>query len=289
VRAARATEHDARSAIAAKWTWFERTRPGRYVQALLAMRLVERALALSSKLFIAILPLSILSAAVVSRRSFGDQLVIRLRLTGEGAVAARALFATPAQVQSAMGLVGVVVLVSSVVSFARALERVYLDCWELPPQRAAVRGRLAWLAGFCLYLGLFLPARAALVATGAEGLTGVVSALGAGLLFLWTPYVLLGGRVTWRRLLPTAAISGVSVVVFGFGSTIVMPGVLTHNSDRYGYIGVAFSLVTWLFCAAVVIIAAAVLGRLVEQWRSGLPGAVAASSEADDVGGWPAT
>lgn len=247
------------------------TLPGRFAAALLEMRIVDRALALSSKLFVAILPLSILSTALVSKKAFGDELVQRFRLNGEGARAAEVLFASPAQVESGVGALGALILVSSVVSFARALERVYLDAWELPAQRAAVRGRLAWLAGFCVYLAAIFPARTALVGAGVPGLTPVVSAVGGGLLFLWTPYVLLGRRVGWRRLLPTAVISAGSIVVFGVGSAIALPRIITHNTERYGYIGFAFSLVTWLFCGAVVIIAAAVLGAQLDRSMRGVP------------------
>jgi membrane protein len=282
VRAGGATAQELRTAVEATRRRLEQTRPGRYANALIDIRVVDRALALASKLFVAILPLSILSTALVSKKSFGDQLVIRFRLTGHGADAARALFASPAVIQSAIGALGLLILISSVLSFARALERVYLDCWGLPPERSALRGRLTWLAGFCLYLALITPVHSLLVALGQPGLTGVISAVLLGLLFLWTPYVLLGRRVTWRRLVPTAAVSGGAALVFSLGSLIFMPGIVTHDAERYGYIGVAFALVTWMFCAGAMIIAAAVLGALLEQWREGLPGAVA-SSERDDA------
>lgn len=260
----------------------EETRPGRYANALIDIRVVDRALALASKLFVAILPLSILSTALVAKKSFGDQLVIRFRLTGHGADAARALFASPTVVQSAVGLLGILILVSSVLSFARALERVYLDCWGLQPVHGAVRGRLTWLAGFCVYLTIITPVHSLFVTLGVAGLTALASATLLGLLFLWTPYVLLGRRVVWRRLVPTAAVSGVASLIFGVGSVLFMPGIVTHDAERYGYIGVAFAIVTWMFCLGVVIIAAAVLGALLQQWREGLPGAIA-SSEPDDA------
>jgi membrane protein len=282
VSAGRASAQHARTAVEATWRRLEETRAGRYAVALIDMRVVDRALALASKLFVAILPLSILSSALVARKAFGDQIVVRLRLTGGGAQATRALFASPKQVQSAAGLLGLVILIWSVLSFARALERVYLDCWGLRPVRAAMRARLVWLAGFCFYMAFATPLHTVLASVSAPGLTGIGSAVVGGLLFLWTPYILLGRRIAWRRLLPTAAISGAAVLAFGVGSVIFMPGIVTHDAQRYGYIGVAFAIVTWLFCFAAVIIAAAVLGALVDQWRRGLPGAVA-SSERDDA------
>jgi membrane protein len=282
VRAGGASAQELRTAVEATWRRLEETRPGRYVTALIDMRVVDRSLALASKLFVAILPLSILSTALVTKKAFGDQLVIRFRLTGQGADAARALFAAPTIVQSGVGLLGLLILTSSVLSFARALERVYLDSWRLPAEHGALRGRLTWLAGFCLYLAVITPVHSLLVSLSLPGFTGPVNAFFAAAMFVWTPYVLLGRRVAWRRLVPTGAISGAAMLAFGLGSVVVMPGIVTHNAARYGYIGVAFSMVTWLFAAAAVIIAAAVLGALIDQWRRGLPGAVA-SSERDDA------
>jgi membrane protein len=258
------------------WTRFQGTLAGRFVAGLVELRVVDRALALASKLFIAILPLSILSTALVSRRSFGDQMVQRFRLTGSGADAAEALFASPSQVQSGVGVIGLVILVSSVLSFARALERVYLDCWDLPATAAALRGRMAWVAGFCLYLALWSGLRALLETIDARRLTSITWAAVGALLFLWTPYVLLGKRVSWRRLLPTAAATGSALLALGVGSAIVLPRIISHNTERYGYIGFAFSMVSWLFTGTVVIIAAAVLGRLVTAEREArvLAGAV---------------
>jgi membrane protein len=230
------------------------------------LRAVDRALALASKLFIAILPLSILCTAVVSGQDFGSELVVRFGLTGDGAHAARDLFASPAQVQGGIGLLGVVILVSSILSFARALERVYLDAWQLPAADAgAVRSRLKWLAGLVVYTVILSPLKTGLDGLDAENAMRFISAVGASVLFLWTPSVLLGGRVPWRRLLPTAAVTGGATLVLGVGSAIVMPGVVSHNTQRYGLIGFTFSMVSWLFVAALVIIAAAIVGKLLDE------------------------
>src|SRR5215211_1767488 len=102
-----------RSAVARgaeAWRWFQGTLGGEFLETFVELRVVDRALALASKLFIAILPMSILITALVSGEAFGDQLVSRFRLTGGGADAARTLFATPAQVQAGVGLLGVVIL-----------------------------------------------------------------------------------------------------------------------------------------------------------------------------------
>ncbi len=251
---------------AAAWRGFQQSLGGRFLEAFLEMRVIDRALALASKLFIAILPMSILITALLSGQAFGDELVARFGLTGGGAEAARTLFATPAQVQAGIGLLGLVILVSSILSFARALERVYLDCWELPAITAgAVRARLLWLAGFVVTVSALSTANDAVEAAGASAAGWFIALAGGGVFFLWTPYVLLGRRIPARRLVVTALITGVALFVLAVGSDVVMPDLVTRNTARYGLIGFTFSLVSWLFSAAVLVVSAAILGALLDR------------------------
>jgi hypothetical protein len=229
------------------------------------MRVVDRALALASKLFIAILPLSILVTAIVSGETFGDELVARFGLTGAGARAARSLFAAPAQVQASIGLLGIVILTSSVLSFASALQRVYLDAWRLPPVPGSARTRLVWLAGLLVWVTCMSIVHEALESTNAGAVSWVIAVGGGGAFFLWTPYLLLGRRVSARRLLATAIATGAALGVLAVGSDAVMPELVTHNTERYGLIGLAFSLVSWLFSGAVLVVAAAILGALLDR------------------------
>jgi membrane protein len=263
--------HRAAATAASAWRGLQGTLGGRFVEAFFEMRAIDRALALASKLFIAILPLSILVTAVVSGQAFGDELVSRFGLTGGGASAARTLFAAPAQVQAAVGLLGLVILTSSILSFASALQRVYLDCWRLDPAAGAARSRLLWLAGLLVWVTV-----ASTVHEGAEGssvavLSWLIAVVAGGAFFLWTPFVLLGRRVRVRRLLPTALATGVALGVLAVGSDVVMPELVTQNTARYGLIGLTFSLVTWLFSGAVLVVSAAILGALLERTEGAGP------------------
>jgi membrane protein len=250
----------------ALWRRVEPTLAGRFVEAFVELRAIDRALALASKLFIAVLPLSILITAVLSGDSFGDDLVARFGLTGSGARAARELFAAPAQVQAAIGVLGIVILVSSILSFARALERVYLDSWALPVAPAgAARARFVWLAGCIVTVTVSSTANEAVERADAGALGWLIAMVVGGAFFLWTAYVLLGHRVALRDLLPTGLLTGAAMLVFAVGSDVVMPELVSHNTERYGLIGFTFSLVTWLFSGAVLVVAAAILGALVDR------------------------
>jgi len=253
---------DARRRLDASFT-------GRFVRELLELRAFDRALALASKSFIAVLPLSILSTAVVSGRSFGDQIARRFGLDGAGADAARALFAAPTQIEASIGLLGVVILISSVMSFSRALERVYLDCWRLPPLGSATGRRLLWLTGFTLALTLLSFVRSTWVDANTPVLQWILGALAAGVFFLWTPYLLLGRRLTARRLLPTAVLTGSALLILAVGSTLALPQYVNHDTERYGLVGFTFAMVSWLFAASLLVVGSAALGAMLDRRARG--------------------
>ncbi len=140
---------------------FERSLAGEVVVELVRLEVVERSLALASKLFVAVIPLSIIISAVVpGADNFGDSLVNRLGLTGAGAEATRTLFATNGEIRGAVSVLGVVILLYSVFSFARGLQRVYLDVWRLPAQQfEAVVRRATWVVTFVAFTALFSPLR----------------------------------------------------------------------------------------------------------------------------------
>jgi membrane protein len=255
---------DAVAAGSRAWRRFQGTLGGEFLETVVEMRVVDRALALASKLFIAILPLSILVTALLSGEAFGDELVSRFGLTGGGADAARTLFATPAQVQAGVGLLGLVILTSSIVSFASVLQRLYLDCWRLDPAPGAARSRLLWLAGFLIW-GAAVTTGHAASSSATEPASWLAAFVAGAIFFLWTPYVLLGRRIPPRRLVVTALATGVGMAVLAAGSDLVMPELVTHNTARYGLIGFTFSLVTWLFSGALLVVLAAILGALLDR------------------------
>lgn len=92
---------------------------GEAVRELIRLGVVGRSLALASKLFVAVIPLSIIISAVVpGTDNFGGSLVNRLGLTCAGAEATRNLFATQGEISGGVSILGVVVLLYSVFSFS---------------------------------------------------------------------------------------------------------------------------------------------------------------------------
>ena len=256
-------------------TRFDDSLPGEVVLELIRLEFIERSLALASKLFVAVIPLSIIISAVVpGADNFGDSLVNRLGLTGTGAEATRTLFATNGEIKGAVTLIGLVILLYSVFSFAKGLQRVYLDVWRLPAQQleAALR-RATWVLTFVLFMALLSPLRD-FTERNDLPISGLTLQLLAGaLLWVWTPYLLLGRRLPWRRLLPTGVITTCCIAAYSIGAEIFLPGIFTQNAERYGLIGIAFGIVSYLFGYSIVAVASAVTAGVWDQRRHGVTAA----------------
>jgi membrane protein len=249
---------------------FERSLGGEILDELVRIDAVDRALALASKLFVAVIPLSIIVRALApGGRSFGEDLVPRFGLSGLGASATRTLFASSGEVRGAVSLIGLVIVLYSMRSFTRGLQRVYLDVWQLRPQRldALVR-QMTWIVGFILYITLLAPLRELEYRHGLGALYAASAIVLAAAFWLWTPYILLGKRIPWRRLLSTGLLTAIAIAIFLGGTAVFLPAIFTSNAERYGLIGIAFGLVTWLFSYAGVVIASTVVAGVWERRRA---------------------
>jgi membrane protein len=210
----------------------------------------DRSMALAGQAFAALLPLLIVFGTVAqgSTDEVADDLIERFDVSGSAADTLRDAVAQPPE--SGVSVIGVLLLVISALSFTRALQRLYLRAWRL--ERLGVRGNLwglLWLAAFIAYWSL-QPAIVAL----ADGVVGFALSLALStLLWLWTPWLLVAGRITWRRLLPQAFLSAV-------GPAVYFPRAVASTSAEFGILGVAFALLSLLFAVAFVLVVTAALG-----------------------------
>ncbi len=194
-------------------------------------------------------------------------MVKRFGLSGDSAEAVRTAFAAPASGTS-VTIAGILLVVFSALSFSRTLQRVFELTWNL--SRRGMRGTMAglrWLAVVVIYFALHPALGGAL-----HGLIGLVASLsGTFVLWLLTPYLLLDGRVPWRRLVPQAALCAVGVTVLGLGCAIYVPHAMSTSAEEFGAIGVAFTLLSVLWAGGFVVVGAAAIGSL--DWRpSSSPG-----------------
>jgi membrane protein len=230
-----------------------------------ALQGFDRAVALAGQAFTALVPLLIVYNALISRatgRDFADRLVRLFDLSGSAASDLRHAFAPAGEVQSQVQVFGALLLIISALSFTRALQRLYQLAWDQSSLglRAAKWG-LIWLAIVIAVLTL-----RPVVLSGTGGVIRVVLSLAiTGVAWLLTPFVLLGQRVAWRRLVPTALLTTVGMTGLGVCSAVWMPHTVAASAAQFGVIGIAFALLSWLVGAGMVLVFAAAGGATIEE------------------------
>jgi uncharacterized BrkB/YihY/UPF0761 family membrane protein len=229
----------------------------------------DRAVALGSSALTALIPLAIVVSAVVSRvggKDAADRIVDRYELTGGGAEAVEAIFAPATGPSTSLGLAGAFFLVLAVLSFARAVQRLFEQTWELSPMsmRNSVNG-LVWVGGLTGFMAVNGGIRAVLGRSTLE-LTAALVALPLTVLFLvWSGRILSAGRIGRRALVPFAVIGAAATAAYSVGANVYLPRAFNSFATRYGVIGAVFALLSALFCVMVILTASAAAGREVER------------------------
>ncbi|NUR92349.1 MAG: ribonuclease BN [Nonomuraea sp.] len=248
-----------------------RTGPlSRLLARLAHVRPTESAFILAAHLFLSVFPLLIIISVIAPEAARGVAAVMRQRLglTGASASTMRDLVHSSPGDHGAITIIGALMALVSATSFTRALQRLYERSWQVPALglKGSWRGAI-WLVGFLAYLEIIVLSGRL---TQGSPLQGIGTLVWLALLWWWTPYLLLGGRVRWRSLVPTAVLSAVALAVLGLVSARYMPYALTTNERKYGTLGVVFALESWLAVVCGALVFSAVLGAHAAQSRGPL-------------------
>ncbi len=234
-----------------------------WIGRFLAVQGIDRAMAIGAYAYSALIPLLIVYSSVLSRnsnRSFADVLIRRMELKGSAAESVHVAFAPAGTVESSVTTLGVVLLIVSALSFTRGLQRLYELAFNLPNRGMRnTKWGIVWLLVVCA-LTLARPA----ILGGLSGHLETVTSLAlSGVLWFVTPYLLLGRRLHWTRLVPVAVLSVIGMTAVGIWTVIWMPHTISTSAAQYGVIGIGFALLTWLVAIAVVIVVATTGGAMV--------------------------
>jgi membrane protein len=235
---------------------------GAWLERLAGMQFVERSVTIGAQAFAALIPLMIVYSAVVpiaDARDFAQRLIDKLKLSGAAAESVRQAIAPSGTVAEGVSVFGFLLLIAAALSFARALQRMYETAYKLPA--SGMRGtpwHLLWIALIPAYLTL-----RPVVASLAGGLWQTVgSLLLAALAWIATPYILLGRRMSGRRLLPGALFTVLGMTGFEIASLIYLPHSLSSSARNFGTIGVAFAILGWLVGSGFVLAGSAAAGAV---------------------------
>ena len=105
---------------------------------------------------------------------------------------------------------------------------------------------LTWIVGLCVaVVAESLAERPVSSAAAGSWLAPLVTAAIMTPFFWWTMRFLLAGRVAWRRLLPSAVLTGILYGALGVFSRFYFSGTIISDSKTYGTIGAIFGIMTW--------------------------------------------
>lgn len=229
----------------------------------------DRAVALASSGLTAMIPLALVVGALAQRlggKDLADRIINRYDLSGGGAEAVKDIFSPAAGTSTSVGVIGVLLLLVAVLSFTRAMQRLFEQAWEL--KALSVRNTLnglKWVCALLLYVlgsgwvhGLLGDGRLDLVPS-------LVLAPLSMVFWVWSGWVLSAQRIAWRDLVPFGAVAAVLLMVYAIGATVYVPHLFSSYASRYGVIGAVFAMISTLFCVMVVLVGSAAVGREVHD------------------------
>lgn len=231
----------------------------RTLQRFLELEGFDRAMALAGQAFAALLPLLIVIGAVSPTRGedAASAIIDRLELTGQSAAVVKQAVAQPAEIQNGISALSFFILVVSALAFTRALQRLYVRAWRL--EKIGVRGN-AWGLEWLLVVAVYISLQPVIVGLFDGALATGVSLAFSCAVWLFTPWLLIGRQLPWQRLLPQALLTAFGLTALGIASAIYMPRAVASAAAQFGFIGVAFALLSWLFASALVLVVTAALG-----------------------------
>lgn len=235
---------------------------GAWLERLVSVQAADRAAALGAQAFGALIPLLIVYGSVVpvvDAQHFSTRLIHLLGLSGEAGRSVQDVLAPSTGVAHSVTVLSFVLVIVSSLSLARTMQRLFEVSYRLSP--SGIRGtpwHLLWIALVPVYVTL----RPAFSELAGGWWHLAASLLLAAIGWLATPYILLGRRMSWQRLLPGAALTAVGMTTLGAVSTLYLPHSVSSSSRHYGTIGVAFSLLSWLVLAGFVLVGTVTAGSV---------------------------
>ena len=156
-------------------------------QQLLGM---DRSVALAASALTALIPLAIVATAIASKvggRSAADRIIDRYGLTGGGAEAVKHVFSPPPGTSTGVGVLGLFFLLVAVLSYTRAVQRLFEQTWEL--KALSVRNtanQLLWIGALTVYTFLTGLLHAALGRSSLELSASLLTIPLSAVFLLWT-------------------------------------------------------------------------------------------------------
>jgi membrane protein len=259
--------------------WVERQDPGSLsgvaIGAWRGYRAVDgplQSLLLTAYVLIAVVPAMLVMAEYLeaSPEALSNHLVRQYGLSATTASLLRGVLASDATHKLGSALFAIAGALFFGLGFGRVLQLVHVRAWRINlPTRQADQARyaLVLLGLYGLILLLFVQTKELAGKSSWAGwaLTpGWVALL--VLYFLWAPRLLTHKLISWRDLLPGAALTAVGLVTLMLVSTVAMEPWVDLYARDYGGFGVVMAFFFWIgIGSALTVMAAALSPALAER------------------------
>ena len=226
----------------------------------------DRSIALASSAFTATIPLALVASAIATKvggKGTAERIIDRYDLTGGGAEAVRDVMSPAAGTSTSLGVLGLIFLVATVLSFTRVVQRLFEQTWELPPLsvRNSLNG-LRWIGGLAVYVAASGAIHGFIGQSTTLEVVAAVAAMPLSAVFLgWSATVLSAKRIPLGDAVPFAVAGAVLLAIYSVGAEIYLPHLFSTYATRYGVIGAVFALISAFFCVMVVTVGSAAAGR----------------------------
>ncbi len=229
----------------------------------------DRAIALASSAFTALIPLAIIVGALlpnVDAEDAAHSIIVRYRLTGGGAKAVQEVLAPAGGADASVSVVGAFVLVFALLSFSRGMQRLFEQTWELKPLSARnTFNDLVWIVGLVGYIALTWWVRGLLDGGRVQVIANLLVLPVSAIFLAWSGRVLAARRIEWRRLAPFAILGAALLMGYSIGAAVYLPHLFSSYASRYGVVGAVLAMISALFGLMVVLVVSATIGREVSE------------------------
>ncbi|MFD5542144.1 YihY/virulence factor BrkB family protein [Streptomyces sp. NPDC127079] len=163
------------------------------------------------------------------------------------------------------GAVGVLMVLISATSLSRAVQRLCQRAWGIP--RGSIRiAPWRWLAWLALWIVALVLQGVLRDGFGVGAWLGVPVTFAAQVcLWWWTQHLLLGGHVSWKPLVPGAAITALSFTALSVTARFYMPRALDRALGEYGSLGAVFVALSWLIVVCLAATLSVTVGAVLAQ------------------------